>query len=94
MEKYLITVEDTGQKFYCAGDQAVLRAMFHAGTGPLHYGCCGGGCGICKMRIVSGTWDAFKPMSRAYISGENEKRGVVLLCCVKPRSDMVIARVL
>jgi ferredoxin len=93
MKKYRITVLGMVKSFPCSEDEAVLRAMIHAGFGPIRHGCCGGGCGVCRMRIVSGEWNAFKPMSRAHVSADEEKQGIVLLCCVKPRGDMVIAGV-
>jgi ferredoxin len=91
--QYRITVEDTGESFPCAGDQAVLAAMIRSRRGPVNYGCCNGGCGVCRMRIVSGDWDLFRPMSRAHVSDADLARGIALLCCVQPRSDMIIARV-
>jgi ferredoxin len=67
--------------------------MIRAGCGPIRYGCCGGGCGVCRMRIVDGTWEVFKNMSRAHVSEEDEKNGIVLLCCVQPRSNLTVARI-
>jgi ferredoxin len=90
---FQITVEDSGQQFHCADNEAVLPAMFRSRKGPLNYGCCGGGCGVCRMRVVSGEWFAFKPMSAAHVNEADKKQGVVLLCCVQPRSDLVVARV-
>jgi ferredoxin len=92
-EGYRITVKDTGESFPCAGDQAVLAAMIRARRGPVNYGCCNGGCGVCRMRIVSGDWTLFRPMSQAHVSKTDLDRGIVLLCCVHPRSDLIIARV-
>jgi ferredoxin len=91
--QYRITVKDTGESFSCAGDQAVLAAMIHARRGPVDYGCCNGGCGVCRMRIVSGDWNLFRPMSQAHVSKTDMKQGIALLCCVHPRSDMIIAQV-
>jgi ferredoxin len=90
---YRITMQETGEAFPCAGDQAVLTAMFHARQGPLDYGCCNGGCGVCRMRIVSGNWTVFRPMSLAHVNQKDIEQGIALLCCVHPRSDLVIARV-
>ena len=91
VRRHTITVEDSGVNFTCAEDEAVLAMMFHNGKGPLRQGCCGGGCGVCRMKVVSGEWFGFKPMSAAHVSGEDKREGVVLLCCIQPRSDMVIA---
>jgi ferredoxin len=92
-QRYSVTVRETGDVFFCADDQAVLRAMIHAGFGPIKHGCCGGGCGVCKMRVVDGEWEVFKNMSRAHVSETDEKSGILLLCCVQPRSNLVIARI-
>jgi ferredoxin len=91
--QYQITVAGTDIQFSCNEDQALLPAMIHGGRGPIKHGCCGGGCGVCKMRIVSGKWEVFKPMSTAHVSEDEKGRGIVLVCCVQPRSDLVIGRV-
>jgi ferredoxin len=54
-------------------------------------GCCCGGCGVCRARIISGDFFAFKPMSAAHVTEADKKEGLVLLCCVQPRGDMLIA---
>ena len=89
---YQIT-SSTGERFPCRADESVLAAMRHANAGPIRYGCFGGGCGACKMRIVSGSFAVMKPMSRAHVSPEEEKSGIVLLCCVCPLSDLVLAQI-
>jgi ferredoxin len=91
-KRFTVTVTESGNTFTCGEDQPVLYAMIHAGSGPIHQGCCGGGCGVCRMKIQSGSWQAFKPMSRAHVSEADEKEGIVLLCCVQPRSSLVVAR--
>ena len=83
----------TDINFECEEDVSVLQAMFRHGKGPLRQGCCGGGCGICKARIVSGDFLAFKPMSAAHINKEDKNKGLVLLCCVQPRGNLIIERV-
>ena len=88
-----IHVRDTGAQFPCGEGSFVLEGMKRAGCGPVHYGCFGGGCGVCKMRIVSGDYQILKKMSRAHISEEEESNGIVLLCCVKPRGDLVLSSV-
>lgn len=90
---YQITVQDTNGKFVCGEDEFVLEAMKRSGCGPVHYGCFGGGCGVCKMRVISGEYGIEKKMSRAHISEKEQKGGSVLICCIKPRGDLAIARV-
>jgi ferredoxin len=88
-----VSVPETGKQFSCKDDESVFAAMIRARTGPVVCGCAGGGCGVCRMRIKEGEWFAFKNMSSAHISENDKKEGIVLLCCVQPRSDLIIARV-
>ncbi|MCL1815584.1 MAG: 2Fe-2S iron-sulfur cluster-binding protein [Treponema sp.] len=91
-KKHKVAIQGTDITFECDEDAAVLHAMIHHGKGPVVHGCCGGGCGVCKARIVSGDFFAFKPMSAAHVNGAEKKQGLALLCCVQPRSDMLIAK--
>ena len=90
-QKHRILVHDTGIFFYCEEGVSVLQAMIQNGKGPVGHGCCGGGCGICRARIISGDFFAFKPMSAAHVNEADKKQGYALLCCVQPRSDLCIA---
>lgn len=89
---YTIAVEGGGS-FPCREDEFVLSAMLRAGSGPVRHGCCGGGCGVCKMHITGGEYDAAKAMSRAHVSESEQRSGTVLLCCIKPKSDLIIAAI-
>ena len=88
---YQVLVRDTGARFVCRGDEFVLEAMKRACAGPVHYGCFGGGCGVCRMKIVSGAYHAEKKMSAAHVTEEEQNEGIVLICCVKPCGDLVLA---
>lgn len=92
IKQHQIEVCDTDKRFVCGEDEFILGAMRRAGCGPIHYGCFGGGCGICKMQIVSGSYHIEKKMSRAHITDEEQENGIVLICCVKPRGHLTIAR--
>ena len=89
--KYKVFVENTGASFDCDEDLPVLEAMFRSGKGPIRHGCCGGGCGVCRAKIVSGRYFEFKKMSAAHVKEQDKNDGLVLLCCVKPRSNLLIA---
>ena len=93
LKKHRISVQGSSVQFPCAGDETIFAAMLRNRQGPVSYGCSGGGCGVCRMRIVSGPYEAIKNMSRAHVIEEEQQRGVVLLCCVQPRGDVVIAPV-
>jgi len=86
---FRITLPD-GQWFPCWSDESVLEAMRRSGPGPVSYGCFGGGCGVCAMRVVRGSYRRFHPMSRAHVTAEDEQKGIALLCCIKPLSDLAL----
>ncbi|MDR1560554.1 MAG: 2Fe-2S iron-sulfur cluster binding domain-containing protein [Clostridiales bacterium] len=90
---FVITLEEGRESFLCREDETVLAAMLRQRRGHLRCGCFGGGCGICVMRIISGAYHQIKPMSRAHVSEAEQAESVVLLCCVEPRGDIVLARV-
>lgn len=73
----------------CARGQSILAAL-----APVHHrhiaaGCFGGGCGVCKIRIVSGDYEAAL-MSAAHVSGDDRVHGIALACRTYLRSDAVI----
>lgn len=67
----------------------VLHAMVVSGHSPLVVGCRGGGCGACRVRVVSGTFDALR-MSARYVTPDDLERGRVLACRIVPTSDLVL----
>ena len=75
----------------CGRDEVVLSAMIRSRAGPIKHGCFGGGCGICRMKVVEGSYEKVKNMSRAHVTEADEERGIVLLCCITPRGDMVVS---
>jgi len=94
MEKqYKIQVLGTDQIFFCSQNESVLESMKYSGKGPIYRGCFGGGCGICKMKIVKGDYRIIKRMSHAHISEDEKKDNIVLVCCVEPRSDLIISKI-
>lgn len=88
---YQVTFAPTGQTFPAPADSSLFHAMKRAG-GPITHGCAGGGCGVCKVKILEGDVRKFKKMSRSKLSEEEEAKGYVLACCIKPEGDLVIDR--
>ena len=92
--KYTIRLVDTGEDFFCRDDQHLLQGMqnFRIGKAMLDtipVGCRGGGCGICRIRILSGEFES-KKMSRKHITEADQAAGVVLACRIYPRQDLDI----
>ncbi|MDR1580257.1 MAG: 2Fe-2S iron-sulfur cluster binding domain-containing protein [Synergistaceae bacterium] len=91
MGVFSVRVMDTNEEFTCGEDEFVLNAMLRARCGPIRHGCCGGGCGICRMKVERGSVFAAKRMSRAHVSEEEQGEGIILLCCVQPRGDLLLS---
>ncbi len=86
---HLIRVVNRDQSFSCATDQVLLIAMERMCANAINVGCRGGGCGVCKIRILRGEYEC-KRMSKAHISDAEQQQGFVLACRVFPRTDLEI----
>lgn len=91
--KYTIKDAQSGTTFIGRDDESIFRAMHKSGRSIFKGGCEGGGCGICKVKILEGEYLVFKNMSRAHVSEEEESQGIVLACCVKPSGDILLEKV-
>lgn len=85
--KFSVTVEDTSERYDCAPDESVLAGMVRLGRRGIPAGCCGGGCGVCKVEIIAGEFE-MRAMSRDHVSADDQERGRVLACRIYPRSDL------
>ena len=88
-QRFTITIEGHGVSYNCPEDENILRAMVDLGKRGIPSGCHGGGCGICKVRILSGKVRT-KRMSRDHVSEEEERDGYVLACKAFPLSPLRI----
>jgi ferredoxin len=86
---FMIAIEDTGETYRCSSQRSVLEAMEAVGRKGIPVGCRGGGCGACKIQIVSGTYEK-RVMSREHISEEDEIGHRVLACRIRPTSDITL----
>ena len=87
MDSFRITVEGTGASFACSELTNVLAAMERSHCRDIPVGCRNGGCGACKVRVVSGSFHAAK-MNRAVVTAKEEEDGCVLACKIFPRTDL------
>ena len=86
---YRIDIVNRKVNFNCAEDQVLLVGMERRNKNFIRVGCRGGGCGVCKVRIIDGDYET-KRMSRKHISEAEEKQGYALACRVLPRGDLLI----
>lgn len=87
MQKFNVLIEDTGEQFACAETRSLLEGMAALGRKGIPVGCRNGGCGVCRVAIVSGDF-ATGRMSRACVSEADEREGRVLACRTRPQSDI------
>ena len=87
---YTVTIDDDESSYRCADHRSLLEGMEALGRKGIPVGCRNGGCGVCKVRITSGTC-ARRIMSREHVTEEEEAAGYVLACRVNPTSDIRLA---
>ncbi|KYO84084.1 2Fe-2S iron-sulfur cluster-binding protein [Pseudomonas aeruginosa] len=84
-----ITVRSAGERFACQLQQSVLDAMVREGLNCVPVGCRGGGCGLCKVRVLTGEYQC-GPMSHRHVPPEVRAHGEVLACRLYPLGDLLI----
>jgi ferredoxin len=87
MPVFQVKLSETNQFFECDIGQSVLEAMLRLGRKGIPVGCRGGACGVCKVEVLSGSFDQ-RRMSRSHVSEEDERNGRVLSCRISPSSDL------
>jgi ferredoxin-NADP reductase len=85
---FTVTFARSGQTVSCRADQFVLEAARAAGL-RLPAACTQGMCGTCKSSLVSGRVDM---KHQGGIRQREIDRGLILVCCSRPLSDLVIDR--
>lgn len=86
---YNVVIDETGESFRCSPQESLLVGMERLGKKGIPVGCRGGGCGVCKVEILEGTYQK-RVMSREYVSAEDEAADRVLACRIRPTSDLRI----
>ena len=84
-----VTIADTGEVFSCDAQQTVLEGMVRLGRRGIPAGCRGGGCGVCKIEVLKGDYEA-QIMSRDHVSPDDLAHGRVLACRIMPRSNLTV----
>lgn len=92
MERYQVHIENTREAYGCAGSCTLLGGMEALSRKGIPVGCRGGGCGVCKVRIESGSVRTEK-MSRDHVSVDEQACGFVLACRAYPTSDVRLSAV-
>ena len=84
-----ICIRPGDQRFRCRPQESVLHAVARLGQSAIPVGCRGGGCGVCRIRVLRGAM-VTRRMSRAHISAAEEAEGITLACRTFPLEDLDI----
>ena len=85
---YRIALTPVGHRVECRPEETVLTAILRSGASVM-FGCRGGGCGTCKMRLISGRVDRGR-CSAAVLLEEEKESGWFLSCQARALSDLTI----
>lgn len=83
-DEVILTILDAGNRTTCvqATEQHVLHAALEAGAN-MPFSCALGGCGSCKVRLVSGDYEMDEPNC---LTDEERAAGFVLTCVGRAKS--------
>lgn len=87
-QSFRVTLAKSNKSFDCPADGFVLDAARKAGV-RLPSSCAQGLCGTCKTKMVSGQVEM---NHKGGIRQREIDQGLVLICCAKPKSDLVLDR--
>jgi ferredoxin len=79
-----------GGEVLCGEGERLLIAIERTGAEGVLVGCRRGGCGVCRIRVLEGTYET-EAMSGQHVPEEERAEGYALACCVRPTSDLVVA---
>jgi ferredoxin len=85
----IVTIVSSGEEFGCLEGRSVLVAMEQQGRHGIQVGCRNGGCGVCRVEVLSGSFVA-KKMSKAFVTEDDLAHGIVLSCRIYPESDLTV----
>lgn len=84
----MFTVKFMGHTYVCRPEENLLEAARKCHI-PLPVGCCSGGCGMCKVKVVEGAF-TLGICSKAVLSDWDREANCVLACKTYPSSDMEV----
>jgi len=87
--RHRVTIANTGETYDCHPDESVLVGMARFGKRGIPVGCRGGGCGVCKVEVVSGNY-AIGAMSHAHVDDLDVAARRALACRTFPAGDLVV----
>lgn len=86
--EFQVTISQTGEQFFCSSKESLLAGMARLGRRGIPAGCLNGGCGVCKVRVLSGRVQKLGPVSRAHVTADEELAGYSLACRLAPQCKL------
>lgn len=88
-EKLKIFIENENICIDLVPGEHIVKALGKVDQNQNMNGCCGGGFGICRIKVLEGEFIT-KKMSALHVPEEDRERGYYLGCRVFPTTDMKI----
>ena len=85
---FTITLNPVGDAIACGPEESVLTAILRSGASVV-FGCRGGGCGTCKMRLISGQVEHGR-CSAAVLPEEEKQYGWFLSCQARALGNLTV----
>jgi ferredoxin len=84
-----IQLINSDEHFQCNPGSSLLEGMQRLSRKGIPIGCRGGGCGVCRVQVLSGDYQC-KKMSRDHVSAGEQSEGIGLACRLYPESDLEV----
>lgn len=85
----VVTVEGHDVNVESLPNEPILGTLCRQGY-TYKFGCRRGGCGVCKVHLISGQVDYPKVVAESVLSAADRREGVCLSCRAIPVTDVVI----
>jgi len=86
---FQIKIAGYDKHIICQEKEPLLIALARQNVSKVPVGCRNGGCGICKIRVISGEFETGK-MSIKHVSPAEKNINITLACKTFPKSDLTI----
>ncbi|MFD3445899.1 2Fe-2S iron-sulfur cluster-binding protein [Microbacteriaceae bacterium 4G12] len=84
----MFTITLGNRTFTCTEQTSIIDACKLQFV-KIPYGCCRGGCGMCKVKVVDGEY-TLGTVSKDALSDDEREQGYVLACKTCPSSNLTI----
>ncbi len=84
-----VVEDDKTAEFVVRPGRPLIDSVPHHVRAPIQIGCRGGGCGVCRVRVLEGGYTTGR-MSRRFVTPDDETTRHALACKLFPTTDIVV----